>query len=70
MADRRLKPLDVLLVAVLLRYARSKSVCWASVPTLAGDVGRCVRMVQYSLKRLQMAGWLRFEADSNPTGRV
>lgn len=69
-ADLRLKPLDVRLAAVLLRYARAKASCWPGVKALAADVGRCERTVQYSLKRLAAVGWIEFAPDPNPTGRL
>ncbi len=68
--DRRLAPIDKLLILVLLRYARSKSYCWPSVPTLAQDIDRSIRTVQYALKRLADAGWIASRPASNPTGRV
>ena len=69
-SDPRLKPIDLKLVAVLLRYAQAKATCWPSVATLGLDIGRAVRTVQYALKRLIGAGWLDSRPASNPTGRV
>jgi hypothetical protein len=69
-ADQRLKDGDVRLAAVLLRYARAKASCWPSVKTLANDLARCERTVQYALKRLAEAGWITSRPDPNPTGRV
>jgi len=69
-ADGHLKPIDVKLVAILLRYARSKATCWPSVATLATDLGRCERTVQYALRRLTEAGWITSRPDANPTGRL
>ena len=68
--DRRLTPIDKVLILVLLRYARSKSYCWPSVRTLAEDIDRSIRTVQYALKRLAEAGWIASRPASNPTGRV
>jgi len=69
-SDLRLTATAVRLVAVLLRYAKSKSSCWPSVATLAADLGRCERTIQLSLRRLISAGWVATRPDSNPTGRV
>jgi DNA-binding transcriptional MocR family regulator len=69
-ADARLKATDVRLAGIILRYARAKATCWPSVGTLAADLARCERTVQYALKRLADAGWITSRPDPNPTGRV
>lgn len=68
--DKRLIATDVRLVGLLLVYARDKVGCWPSVPTLAKAMGVCVRTIQYSIKRLVAAGWVKTENADNPTGRV
>lgn len=68
--DRRLIGTDVRLAALLLRFGGGRDRCWPSVATLARELGCCERTVQYALRRLQRAGWLRSEAAGNPTGRV
>lgn len=67
--DRRITSHDRDLLAWLLRYARRKSSCWASVARLGSDVGRSVRSVQYSLRRLEAAGWIFTRPAQNATGR-
>jgi hypothetical protein len=69
-ADKRLKATDVRLAGVILRYARAKPSCWPSVKTLADDLGKCERTVQYALRRLADAGWITQKPDPNPTGRL
>jgi hypothetical protein len=69
-ADKRLKSTDVRLAGVILRYARAKASCWPAVKTLAADLGRCERTVQYALRRLSDAGWIAQRPDPNPTGRL
>jgi hypothetical protein len=69
-ADQRLKAGDVRLAGIVMRYARAKASCWPSVKTLAADLARCERTVQYALKRLADAGWIVARPAPNPTGRV
>jgi Helix-turn-helix domain len=69
-ADRRLSATMVRLAAILLRYAKSTASCWPSVATLALDLGRCRRTVQYALRGLEAAGWILTRPADNPTGRV
>ena len=69
-ADPRLKAGDVRLAGIVMRYARAKATAWPSVKTLAADLGRCERTVQYALKRLADAGWIAQRPAPNPTGRV
>jgi DNA-binding transcriptional MocR family regulator len=69
-ADKRLKATDVRLAGIILRYARAKATCWPSVKTLASDLGKCERTVQYALRRLADAGWITSRPDPNPTGRL
>src|SRR5690348_6723513 len=45
-ADARLKPLDVRLANILIRYARRDTACWPSIRRLADDLDRCERTVQ------------------------
>lgn len=68
--DRRLLPVDVLLVGVLLAYARDKATCWPSVRSLMAEIGKSRRTVQMSLRRLKAAGWVAEEPADNATGRV
>ena len=72
--DHRLKPRDILTIASILRFARSKN--WASMSnrTLA-SMGRCTeRTIQLSLARLEAAGWIRRTPSSadigSSTGRL
>ncbi|WZP01258.1 hypothetical protein EP7_005664 (plasmid) [Isosphaeraceae bacterium EP7] len=57
--DARLKPRDLMTIAGILRYARSKH--WASMSNRALCThGRCEeRTIQYSLDRLERSGWIR-----------
>lgn len=68
--DRRLIPGDVVLVGVLLAYARDKAFCWPSVATMMADTRKARRTVQLSLARLKRAGWIAEQPGDNPTGRV
>ncbi len=68
--DRRLIGTDVRLVGVILKYARAKAEAWPAVATLARDLGCCPRTVQYSLRRLEAAGWIATREADNRTGRV
>ena len=72
--DPRLTDFDVRLLARLLRFARAKGFCWPCVARLAKALGVCDRTVQYALRRLEAAGYLRFErvrrSRANPTGRL
>jgi hypothetical protein len=68
--DRRLTGTDVRLVGVILRFARAKAEAWPSVKTLAHELGKCERTVQYGLRRLEAAGWIVTRPADNPTGRI
>ena len=68
--DPRLIPTDVLLLGILLGYARASSTCWPAVATLMADIRKSRRTVQLSLARLKAAGWLAERPAENPTGRV
>jgi hypothetical protein len=69
-ADKQLKATDVRLAGIVMRYARAKATAWPSVKTLAADLHRCERTVQYALKRLAAAGWITSRPAPNPTGRL
>jgi hypothetical protein len=72
--DPRLKPRDLATVAGILRYARAKH--WASMSNHAlANHGRCgERSIQYSLARLEAAGWITREgcddAPGSRSGRI
>jgi hypothetical protein len=66
--DARLKPRDLVTIAGILRYARQKP--WASMSNRALCThGRCEeRTIQYSLDRLERAGWIRRRACPDAPG--
>jgi hypothetical protein len=66
--DPRLKPRDLATVAAILRYARAKD--WASMSNHAlANHGRCgERSIQYSLARLEAAGWISRQACDDAPG--
>jgi hypothetical protein len=68
--DPRLKPRDMVTIAGILRYARNKH--WASMSNRALCIhGRCEeRTIQYSLDRLERAGWIRREACPDAPGSL
>ena len=69
--DLRLTATDRDLLAALLEVARNDSSCYPSNRTLAASIGRSVRTVQLSLKRLVAAGWIALRLTAaNPTGRL
>jgi helix-turn-helix protein len=68
-SDSRLNPADIRLVAVILRFARSKPWAWPSNGRLAAELGCSVRTVQNGLRRLKACGWVRTVPAANPTGR-
>ena len=69
-ADPRLSPTDVRVLLALLYWARASDSCWASDPSIAERIGRCVGTVQRSLRKLCGLGLVeRRKADDNPTGR-
>lgn len=68
--DPRLKAIDLVVVLVLLRFARAADHAWPAVKTIALGVRRSRRTVQQSLRRLEAAGWLAAEPSDNRTGRV
>jgi DNA-binding Lrp family transcriptional regulator len=70
-ADPKLTPTDKTVAAALLFWARGKASCWPSDSTIGARVGRSVGTVQRSLRRLEVAGWIRRErTDRNRTGRL
>jgi hypothetical protein len=76
--DRRLKPVDHLVLAVLISFAIwRRDSCWATVSTIAarlpairpsrgGSPVASDRTVQRSLQRLKAAGYIRHQRVSNP----
>src|SRR5690349_5947406 len=68
--DVRLKPLDLAVARAILKHARADDHAWPSVATLARQVGRTRRTVQFALRRLESAGWIVAEPADNPTRRV
>jgi hypothetical protein len=68
--DARLKPIDLSVARAILKHARGDDHAWPSVATLARQVGRTRRTVQFALRRLEGAGWIAAEPAGNPTGRV
>ena len=69
--DPRLTATDRDLLSALLEVARNDPSCYPSNRTLASSIGRSVRTVQLSLRRLVTAGWIRLRPTSaNPTGRT
>ncbi|WP_435016205.1 helix-turn-helix domain-containing protein [Tundrisphaera sp. TA3] len=68
--DARLKPIDLAVARAILKHARADDHAWPSVATLARQVGRTRRTVQFALRRLEGAGWIAAEPAGNPTGRV
>jgi hypothetical protein len=56
----RLKPIDVLVIAILLSFRRHrKDSCWACKATVAARLYRSPKTVQRSLARLEACGWIR-----------
>ena len=68
--DVRLKPIDLAVTRALLKHARGDDHAWPSVGSLAAQVGRTRRTVQFALRRLEASGWIVAEPATNPTGRV
>jgi len=58
-AQRRLKPIDLLVTGVLLEHRRVRHSTWRSNQRIAQDVGKTVRTVQASLGRLRDQGFVR-----------
>ena len=68
--DPRLTATDKALLAAILEVARNDVSCYPAVSTLAAAIKKSVRTVQYSLRRLVAAGWIRSVPDpTNATGR-
>ena len=68
--DPRLTATDTALLAAILEVARNDVSCYPAVSTLAAVIKKYVRTVQYSLRRLVTAGWIRSVPDpTNATGR-
>ena len=68
--DARLKPIDLAVARAILKHARGDDHAWPSVATLARQVARTRRTVQFALRRLESTGWIAAEPADNPTGRV
>lgn len=59
--DRRLKPADIVVYCALRSYANQERKSWPSQARIANDVGRCVRSVRLSIRRLETCGHLDVE---------
>ena len=61
-ASRELQPIDVEVLALLLRYrSRLRTSCWTTIARLATGIGRSESTVHRSLRRLRAAGLIRHE---------
>ena len=54
--ENYLKPIDMCLYFVLKKYAGSKKLCWATIPTLAKECNRSTSTIDGSISRLKERG--------------
>ena len=53
---KHLRPIDMCLYFVLKKYAGSKKICWATIPTLAKECNRSTSTIDGSISRLKERG--------------